>query len=170
VLRGGELVDTVEREESSAQDVSAEFVDNASRLATLRETHSRFLELLSRAESVDEILKLEYELQSVREQIETIEGRQQYLEQTTSFSTITVALSPVGLAAAPEPAVSTEPAFSLRGIAERSWEHARGAIEGLLVVTITLSIFAVVFVPLALIAWFVFRFTRKRVRGLTTSV
>lgn len=169
LLRGGELVAAVDREESTSQDVSSEFVDNESRVATLRETHSRFLELLSKATSVDEILKLEYELQSVREQIETIEGRQQYLEQATAFSTITVALTPVGLVAPAEPEPAKEPGFSVSDIFERAWSHSSGAIEDLLIAGITIAIFSAVLVPVGLLAFVAFRLVRKRVRTIAAS-
>jgi len=168
-LRDGDLVASVEREESSSQDVSSEFVDNESRVLTLRETHSRFLELLSQATTVDEILKLEYELQSIRKQIETVEGRQQYLEQATSFSTITVALTPVGLVAAAESDPVTEPSFSVTGIFERAWNHSSGAIENLLIASITIAIFTAVFLPIGLLAFVAYRIVRKRVRSIAIS-
>lgn len=158
-LRSGALVDEVEREESSSQDVSAEWVDNESRLAALRETQARFLELLGRADTVDDILRLEYELQNVRAQIEQIQGRQNYLEQQTSFSTISVSLAPVGAAVPDDPTPSE--GFSLSAIFERAWEHSRGAIEGLLVATITVAIVALAIVPLALLAFVVWRVVRR---------
>lgn len=169
LLRDGELVAKVEREESTSQDVSSEFVDNESRVATLRETHSRFLELLSKATTVDEILKLEYELQAVREQIETIEGRQQYLEQATAFSTITVSLTPFGLVAPAVPEPVKEPGFSISGIFERAWSHSSGAIEDLLIASITIAIFSAVFLPIGLLAVVAFRLVRRRVRTIAAS-
>lgn len=165
-LRNAPFVDEVEREESSSQDVSAEFVDNESRLAVLRETQARFLALLEQAETVEDILRLEYELQNVRSEIEQIQGRQNYLENATELSTITVSLAPAGAPAAPRTASGS---FSVVDVFERAWEHSRGAIEGSLVVIITLSIYAAFMLPFAIIAWFVYRTIRGRTQRSSTG-
>lgn len=165
-LRSAAFVDEVVREESSTQDVSEEFVDNESRLNALRETERRFLALLSQAESVEDILRLEHELTDIRSQIETIQGRQNYLEQVTSFSTITVALQPSG--APVEPQLAGNDGFSVSQIANRGWEHSRGAIEAILVATITLAIVGAAFLPVAILSWLAYRLYRTRFRDATS--
>jgi hypothetical protein len=164
-LRAGQLVDEVEREESSAQDVSAEFVDNQSRLAALQTTYDRLLSLLGQAESVEDILRLEFELQNVRTEIETIQGRQNYLQNATSFSTIAVSLFPPG--APPKP---DEPSFSVSTAFANAWERARGTVEGTVTAAITIVIFTLVFAPVAALLYIVFRVGRlvmRRVAGET---
>lgn len=165
-LRSAPFVEEVVREESSSQDVSEEFVDNESRLNALRETDRRFLALLAQAETIEDILRLEHELTDIRAQVETIQGRQNYLEQVTSFSTITVALQPSGVAI--EPQVAGGDGFSVSSIADRAWEHSRGAIEGILIVTITLAIVGAAFLPVALVSWFGYRIYRTRFRNATS--
>jgi hypothetical protein len=167
-LRSAPFVEEVVREESSSQDVSEEFVDNESRLNALREAERRFLALLSEAETVEDILRLEHELTDIRSQIETIQGRQNYLEQATSFSTITVALQPSGEAVDPQIAGAGDDGFSITSIAERAWEHSSGAIEALLVVAITLAIVGAALLPFALVGWFAYRVYRTRFRDATT--
>ncbi|HEX5166534.1 MAG TPA: DUF4349 domain-containing protein [Thermomicrobiales bacterium] len=164
-LRGAAFVEEVVREESSSQDVSEEFVDNESRLNALRETERRFLALLSEAKSVEDILRLEHELTDIRSQIETIQGRQNYLEQATSFSTITVALQPSG--APTEPQSASGDGFSVSSIAERAWEHSRGAIESILIATITLAIVGAAFLPVAIFCLLAYRVYRNRFRDAT---
>jgi hypothetical protein len=166
-LRSASFVDEVQREESSSQDVSEEYVDNESRLRALRETELRFLDLLGRAETVDDILQLEYELQNVRSQIETIQGRQNYLDSVTAFSTISVSLSPAGVAPRPENAGE---GFSFSHIAERAWEHSRGAIEDVLIATLTVAIFSVALLPVAILALIVWRIVRARQRARLTGL
>ncbi|HYI15344.1 MAG TPA: DUF4349 domain-containing protein, partial [Thermomicrobiales bacterium] len=166
-LRNAPFVDEVVREESSSQDVSEEFVDNESRLNALRETERRFLALLSEAETVEDILRLEHELTELRAQIETIQGRQNYLEQVTAFSTISVALQPSGESIEPQVAGGDD-GFSLTNIGERAWDHSRGAIEAILIVTITLAIVGAAVLPVAAIGWFVVRIYRTRFRDATS--
>lgn len=165
-LRGAQFVDEVVREESSTQDVSEEFVDNESRLNALRETERRFLALLAQADTIEDILRLENELMNIRSQVETIQGRQNYLEQVTAFSTITVALQPAGEAI--EPQVAGGDGFSATSIAERAWDYSRGWIEGILVATITLAIVGAAFLPVVIISWFAYRIYRTRFRNVTT--
>ena len=165
-LRSAPFVEEVVREESSSQDVSEEFVDNQSRLNALRETERRFLVLLSEAETIEDILRLEHELTDIRSQVETIQGRQNYLEQVTSYSTITSALQPSGEIVGQQ--VAGGEGFSIANIAERAWEHSRGAIEGILIATITLAIVGAAFLPVAILSWFAYRIYRTRFRNATS--
>ncbi len=158
-LRSAAWVERVESEESTSQDVSGEYVDNESQLRTLRETQSRLLDLLGRAETVDDILRLELELQNIRGQIERIQGRQQYLDNATAYSTISVSLSPV---AGPSIAKVEENGFSISELLQRGWEHARGAVEAIIVASVTLLIVAAFVAPVALLALFVTRQIRSR--------
>jgi hypothetical protein len=159
-LREHQLVVQVDSEESTSQDVSQEYVDNESRLSALEETQRRFLALLSEAETVEEILRIESELTNIRSQIETIKGRQNYLDQMTSMSTVSVTLH-VEDQYVEEVA---EEGF-LAGIIGDSWDNARGFIEGLTAVTVTLGMIALAVLPFALIFYIIGRFIYRRVAG-----
>lgn len=79
-----------DRKEISAQDVSEEFVDLKARLKAKQTLEKRYLELLSKANKVSEILEIEKELASIREEIEAKQGRLQYLENRVAMSTIMI--------------------------------------------------------------------------------
>ena len=156
-LRTAPYVVEVEREESSSQDVSAEFVDNESRLTALEETQRRYLALLSEADTVDEILRLETELTDVRSQIETIKGRQNYLSEMTSFSTVTVTLQP-------ENGTQNEPdddGMAIAQIFESAWERSIGALAGIAEAVIVIAIFAAFLVPLSIGTYALYRAARR---------
>ncbi len=74
----------------SQRDVTEEFVDLNARLKAKRTLEKRYLELLSKAKNVKEILEIERELSKIREEIEAREGRLQYLQSQVSESTITI--------------------------------------------------------------------------------
>lgn len=74
----------------SATDVTEEFIDLEARLKAKRTLESRYLELLSKANNVKDILEIEKELSQIREEIEAKQGRLKYLENRVSFSTLTV--------------------------------------------------------------------------------
>ena len=74
----------------SQRDVTEEFVDLNARLKAKRTLEKRYLELLSKAKDVKEMLEIERELSKIREEIEAREGRLQYLQNQVSESTISI--------------------------------------------------------------------------------
>jgi len=74
----------------SQRDVTEEFVDLNARLKAKRTLEKRYLELLSKAKNVKEMLEIERELSKIREEIEAREGRLKYLQSQVSESTITI--------------------------------------------------------------------------------
>ena len=74
----------------SARDVTEEFIDLEARLKAKKTLENRYLELLSKAKNVKEILEIERELSGIREEIEAKEGRLKYLQNQVSYSTITI--------------------------------------------------------------------------------
>ena len=79
-----------EEKNISQRDVTEEFVDLNARLKAKRTLENRYLELLSKAKNVKEMLEIERELSKIREEIEAREGRLQYLQSQVSESTITI--------------------------------------------------------------------------------
>ena len=71
-------------------DVTEEFVDLELQLGNLRALQDRLVELLARAENVEEALSVERELARVRGEIERIEGRLKLLSDRIAFATLTV--------------------------------------------------------------------------------
>jgi Domain of unknown function (DUF4349) len=157
-LREHQLVIQVDSEESTSQDVSQEYVDNESRLVALEETQRRFLALLSDADTVDDILRIESELTNIRTQIETIKGRQNYLDQMTSMSTVTITLH----AENTNPIDADQEKNFIARIFGDSWDSASGVIEGILAGTITIGIIGLAILPFALILYLIGRIAFRR--------
>jgi uncharacterized protein (DUF2132 family) len=74
----------------SRQDVTEEFIDLTARLKSKRELESRYIQLLSKANTVKEILEIERELSTIREDIEAKQGRLEYLQSQVSYSTLNI--------------------------------------------------------------------------------
>ncbi len=83
-----EGVEYFDRKDISRQDVSEEFVDLEARLKAKRVLEDRYLELLKKANKVEEMLQIERELSNIREEIEAKQGRLQYLQNQVSMSTV----------------------------------------------------------------------------------
>jgi len=74
-------------------DVTDEYTDIGARLETLNKTKAKFEEILSKAVAVNDILTVQRELISLQDQIDSLKGRQQYLEKTAELAKISLYLS-----------------------------------------------------------------------------
>ena len=76
----------------TSEDVTDEYVDSQSRLVSLRETERVLLELLGRADDVEDALKVQQEITQLQVQIEELQGRINFLEETAAYSLLMVSL------------------------------------------------------------------------------
>jgi hypothetical protein len=138
-----QLAIAVPYETTTAKDVTEEYVDLEAQLGNLQATEAQYLALLEKAETVEDMLKVQSELSKVRGQIEQIEGRMKYLEQTSETSLIEVDLEETPGLAAPW---SASAAFqsAVRGLTTFG--------RGLATVIIWLGIFCWAWVP-PLVIW-----------------
>ncbi len=82
----------VRSESTTGQDVTEEYVDLDAQLRNLEASETQLLALMEKAGKVEEILQVQQQLTNTRGQIEQIKGRMQYLQQSTSLSSIYVSL------------------------------------------------------------------------------
>lgn len=71
-------------------DVTEEYADLEIRLDNFRKTRLRYLDLLQKANNVEETLKVEKELERLNREIDLIEGKMNRLSHLTDYSTIDV--------------------------------------------------------------------------------
>ena len=88
-----ELAVEVQSEMTTSKDVTDEYVDTTARLTNMQATQAALIRLLERAEKVEDALKVQNELTWVQEEIERLQGRIKFLEQTSAFSLVNVRLS-----------------------------------------------------------------------------
>jgi len=75
-------------ESRQAEDVTEEFLDLGIRLDNARKSRDRLLEVLQKADKVEDILKIEAELRRLTEEIERMEGRKKFLADQVALSTL----------------------------------------------------------------------------------
>lgn len=93
IARLGEVTD----QHVKGSDVTEEWTDLHLRLKNAHAGRDRLVELLAKAERVEDMLKVQTELTKLTEMIERIEGRIRYLKEAIAYSVIEVHLnSPVG--------------------------------------------------------------------------
>ncbi len=76
----------------SGDDVTENYMDTVARLNNSKREEVRMLEILDKAENVNELLRIERELARVRGDVERAQGRLNYLDNHVSYSTLHVEL------------------------------------------------------------------------------
>lgn len=82
----------LEAKETNGQDVTMKSVDLEARLKTLETQEERLLALLEKGKDLEEILKIETELQRVRQEIETVTAELKTLNDLVDLATLRVEL------------------------------------------------------------------------------
>lgn len=77
----------------SARDVTEEYLDLELRLENNLAYLGQYKEILKKAKSIEEILKVQEKIRRIEEEIESKKGRLKYLSSKVSFSTLSVELS-----------------------------------------------------------------------------
>lgn len=109
-----------------AEDVTEEVADVDSRVRSAEATLKSFRTLLSRAETVGEVISVEQEISQRQADLESLQARQKSLAEQTSFGTVTLRLE-----APPGPGVRSGGGF-LGGL-RSGWEAFTGVLAGLAV-------------------------------------
>jgi hypothetical protein len=78
----------VEAKQVSAKDVTAEYVDIESRLATKKAARQKYEGFLKNAKNVSEVLEVEAQLRQITEEIEAKESELKYMQDRVSYSTL----------------------------------------------------------------------------------
>lgn len=148
----------VTNESIDGQDVTEQFTDLEARLRNAVSQEQTYLALLNQAKNIEDILAIQRELGSIRAQIESLQGRLQYIENQTSLSTIHVSLT-------------QETGISLPTQTFRPWQTVKDSTQALIFLVqhtleqlITFVIIGGgILIPAGLIIWFgVWLIRRKR--------
>ena len=149
-----EGVEYFDQRDISRQDVTEEFVDLEARLKAKRKLEDRYLELLSKAKNVKEMLEIERELSNIREEIEAKEGRLKYLQNRVSVSTINL----VFYRYTAESDVTVSYGRKIKNALQGGWNGVSVFFLGLLYLW---PLFIVVIIVLLVVRWLVRRNRKK---------
>lgn len=152
----------VEKEQSSAQDVTEEYVDLQARQRNLEATVLQFQSLLTKATTVDETLKVQAQLNNAQSDLERIKGKLNYYDQRAAFSTISATILPVPPPAKPTP-VTPVAKWSLGHSVQEAWNRSVNGLQNVADALITILIGGWwIELPLGLAIFFLVRRERRR--------
>jgi hypothetical protein len=148
-------------ESSTGQDVTEEFADVDAQVRNYQASEKQLLNLMDRAQTVDEILKIQAQLTTIRGQIERLQGRMQLLSRSAAMSTITVNLTPF----VDEPVVKTgtdawQPNETLKAAARAMVSVAQSLGD----IVIWLAVFSPICLIPLVILWIVWKLFRRITR------
>jgi hypothetical protein len=144
----------------SGQDVTEEFIDLEARIKTQKALELQFLEIMKKANKVEDALEVQRQIADVRTEIEKLEGRKNFLANRSSLSTITVNIQ------TPTPIVVSATGFgrTVRDAVSDSLDLASGIVLFFVrFVIVMIPVFMFVILPLGLIALY-FKRRAHRVR------
>ena len=141
----------VKREESTAREVTAEYTDLQSRLVNLQHTEAQYQQLLTRAGTIDEVLKVTAKLDSVRGDIEQVQGRINLIDDQSDYATVSVRLSLPPVAATTDGGLPS-PLKVLVDALEASLVVAHALVNGLVVLLVA-GLWLVPAGVIAVLAW-----------------
>ena len=95
MLQGMSDIGNVTRNNVYSENVTAQYTDTESRLATYRVEEERLLAMLEKAETVEDMLTIESRLSEVRYHIESLTSSLKNWDNLVNYSTITVYISEV---------------------------------------------------------------------------
>jgi hypothetical protein len=160
------LAHEVKNRQLSGQDVTAEYTDTQSQLRNLRASQARLLDIMEKAENLEDVAAIESQLRQVEGEIEMLEGQIRYYDESARFSIVAVSL---------EPYVPSQPleigGWHPEGVAKQAVEDLIRGLQELVDVIIRLGIcgipvliiLALIVLPFVLIVRAVLRRQKRKV-------
>lgn len=145
-------------ENKSASDVTDQYYDNAARMDTLNKTKAIYEDMLDKAVTVEEVMKVQQQIINIQTQIDSVKGRQMYLEKTTSTVIVSLNFSTdeLELPYAPEnkfrPAVVFK--YAVRGLLTTFASLGTKAIW--------IAVYSVIWVPLLVVFLLVKKYLKRK--------
>jgi hypothetical protein len=141
----------------STEDVTGEVVDTKSRLQAKEQMRLKYLEFLKQSKNMEDVLKVQNEINDIQEEMESASGRINYLSHQSAYSTINLTFY--------QPLPGFVPADKAPGFSYRIIEAFKAGLGFIIEIFIGLiSIWPLLLVLIA--GWVLYK---KRNLGVTTS-
>jgi len=152
----GAAGNNVTAQKITGKDVTEEYIDLEARLRTQKALEAQLMEIMKRAQDVEDAVSVQRELTNVRTEIERVEGRRRFLENQSSLSTISVTLQP------PAPLIGTTGFFQGVGAAFGEGIDIAAAVTLFLIRVLLALLPIALFIGLP--AYFIGRYLVRRAR------
>ncbi len=161
VAEAKKLAVLVLSESSTAEDVTAQFVDLNARLTAAQAEEAQYMAILKQAKSVEDTLKVTDSLSQVRTQIEQLQGQLRYMSDKTDYATLDISMT--------EEAKIQIPSQTWRPLetVKQMFQVLVLALQGVMDLIIGLVIFGIgLILPVVLILWLIYLLVRWKIRKM----
>lgn len=145
-------------ENLNGYDVTDQYVDIDKHIALLEATMAKFQSILAQAKEISDITNLNQQIISIQDQIDNYKGQQEYLKQNAALAKMTIYLATDELALPYAPSQTWRPEVIFK-------EAVRSMVADLRVLgsdIIWIGVYAVIWIPLGIVAYLIYRFMIKR--------
>ncbi len=157
LLTGLGDVGTVTDRTVTSQDVTTQYVDLESRLRHLRAQEAFYLDLLTEAQTVQDAIAVQQQLDGIQGQIEQITGQLNLLDDRTAFSTLTANVVEEGA----DTSALTTAEDEAEGLGHY-WDVAREVIVDVIGTILVVLLFLAPFLAIAVVGLLGWRALRPR--------
>ncbi|HEY5092494.1 MAG TPA: DUF4349 domain-containing protein [Acidimicrobiales bacterium] len=143
---------------TSANDVTGQYVDLQARISALQVSRTQYLAIMTRTNSINGILAVQSQLNSIQSQIEQLQGQLNLLNSETTYATLSVALTQSGQVLVPH-------SHSRNGFNKAWHDSITGFVSGfewLLRIAGPLLFALILLAVLAMLGRFVWRASQRR--------
>jgi hypothetical protein len=151
---------TLKNQQITTQDVTEEYVDLQARIINSQAKLETFRKLFEKATTINDIVSVQQVVTAAEDELEQLKGRQRYLQEHTSYSTLTMNIREAGT----ETVITTTTTEASWGVGEAFSDAARNAVKALNAIVRALGIVIPVLVVLAIIAFIVYRAWHRKSR------
>ncbi len=152
---------TLKNQQITTQDVTEEYVDLQARIINSQAKLETFRKLFEKATTINDIVSVQEVVTAAEDELEQLKGRQRYLQEHTSYSTLTMNIREAGAETVITTTTTTEPSW---GVGEAFGDAARNAVKALNAIVRALGIIIPVLVVLAILAFIVYRAWHRKSR------
>jgi len=139
----------------SGRDVTEDYTDLSSRLVTLKAAEAELLKIMDEAKDTEDVLNVFNQLTNIQSQIEVLEGRIRYYEESAAFSSVNVEIL-ADEAVQPLTIGGWQPV----GVAKEAIQALINTLTGIA----DMLIWIIVFLPVFALFYFFYRLIRRMIK------
>jgi hypothetical protein len=156
------VANLVVRESTNSQDVTEQYIDLESRLKNKQAEEQAYSQILGRASTIDDILKITRQLGVVRGEIESLQGQKKYMDSQIDMSMITATLSEDSEITISD---SWRPMRVIKDAINSLLSDVRGFINFLIVLIIRVIPVLILYLLMVLVLFLIGRKIYRRIKG-----
>lgn len=146
---------TLKNQQITTQDVTEEYLDLQARIINAQAKLDTLRRLFDKATTITDIVSVQEVVTAAQDDLEKLKGRQRFLEEHTSFSTLTINIREAGVVV-----TTTTTTEAPWGVGEAFGDAARNFVKAVNAIVRALGIVIPVLVVIAIIVFIVYRVWR----------